>query len=92
MNTDIRNNDKVEIKRITIDGMNMKNLLKDEFIERLDANLENYTLLNMQLILEGELPSKLVSLGHALGGGYKNNKLTISAENEENLITLMKLL
>lgn len=92
MNTDIRDNNNIEIKRITVDGMNIKDLLKDEFVERLDENLGNYTLYGLSIILDGEKPSKLISLVHALGGDYKSDRLTVSAESEENLLEFLKLI
>ncbi|WP_462315577.1 hypothetical protein [Methanobrevibacter sp.] len=41
MNTDIRDNDNIEIKRITINGMNIKDILNEEFVAKLDENLAN---------------------------------------------------
>lgn len=71
MNTDLRDNNNIEIKRITIDGINIKDLLNEKFVARLDENLGNYTLYGLSIILDGEKPSKLISLVHALGGDYK---------------------
>ena len=92
MKSNIRENENIEIKRITIDGMNMKELFKDEFIAKLDENFGNHTLYGLSIILDGEKPSKLISLVHALGGDYKNDKLTISAESEEDLLEFLKVL
>lgn len=92
MDIDLREDNNINIKTISIDGMNLKKLFNEKFIAELDENFENYTLLNMQLILDGERPSQLVSLGHTLGGSYKNNILTISAESEENLKKILKLI
>lgn len=92
MDKNLRDNDDVKIKRISINGMNLKDLLKDEFVAKLDGKFENYTLYGFSLILDGEKPSKLVSLGHELGGDYKNNVLTISADSEENLLEFLELL
>ena len=92
MDTNIRDNNDIEIKRISINGINMKKLLKDEFIEKLDENFENYTLYSLSLILDGEKPSDLLSVGHALGGDYRKDILTISAESEENLSMFLKLI
>lgn len=38
MNTNIRENDDIEIKRVTIDGMNIKDILNEEFVAKLDEN------------------------------------------------------
>ena len=92
MTKDIRNNENIDIKRISINGMNLKELLNEEFINKLDEDIENYTLYSLSIILDGEKPSSLVSLGHALGGDYKKNILTVSAESEENLTRFLKLI
>ena len=92
MNMNLRDNKNIEVKRVTIDGINIRELLKDEFVEKLDANLENYTLYGLSIILDGEKPSKLVSLVHALGGDFKADRLTVSAESEENLLEFLKLI
>lgn len=92
MNTNIRENDDIEIKRITVDGMNIRNLLKEDFVAKLDENLGNYTLYGLSIILDGEKPSKLISLVHNLGGDYKADRLTVSAESEENLLEFLKLI
>jgi hypothetical protein len=92
MNSNIRENDNIEIKRVTIDGMNIRDILKDEFVAKLDEHLDNYTLYSLSIILDGEKPSKLISLVHALGGDYKADRLTVSAESEENLLEFLKLI
>ena len=92
MNTYIRDNDNIEIKRITINGMNIKDILNEEFVAKLDENLANYTLYGLSIILDGEKPSKLIPLVHTLGGDYKADRLTISAESEENLLEFLKLI
>jgi hypothetical protein len=71
---------------------NMKELLKDEFVAKLDENFENYTLYGLSIILDGEKPSKLISLVHSLGGDYKKNKLTITSESEENLLDFLEVI
>ena len=92
MNTNIRENDDIEIKRVTIDGMNIKDILNEEFVAKLDENLGNYTLYGLSIILDGEKPSKLISLVHTLGGDYTADKLTVSAESEDNLLEFLKLI
>ena len=92
MNTNIRENDDIEIKRVTIDGMNIKDILNEEFVAKLDENLGNYTLYGLSIILDGEKPSKLISLVHTLGCDYKADKLTVSAESEDNLLEFLKLI
>lgn len=92
MNTNIRENYDIEIKRVTIDGMNIKDILNEEFVAKLDENLGNYTLYGLSIILDGEKPSKLISLVHTLGGDYKADKLTVSAESEDNLLEFLKLI
>ena len=92
MKTNIRDNNDINIKRISIDGMNMKELLNDEFVEKLDENIGNYTLYGLSIILDGEKPSSVVSVSHTLGGDYKKNILTVSAESEENLTKFLELI
>jgi hypothetical protein len=89
---DLRSNKDIKIKKISIEGFNIKDLLKDEFIENLNRNLNDYTLLNFALILDEQKPMNLVSIGHTSQEDYNNNILTISAEKEENLSKFLNLL
>ncbi len=80
----------MEINKITIEGINLKSLLKDEFVAKLDENIENYTIYSLTLILDGEKPSELISLIHELKENYKANELIIGLESEEMLIEFLK--
>ena len=92
MNSNIRDNTDIEINKISITGRNLKEFLKDELVEKLDEKIGNYTLYSLNILLDGEMPSSLISIGHNLGGDYKENILTINAESEENLKKFIELI
>ena len=92
MDSRIRDDNNIEIKKIAIKGKGIKDLLKKEFIEELESNFEDYSLINFSLIIDGNKPSNLVSIGHVSSEDYKNNVLTISAENEDTLNKFFKIL
>jgi len=58
----------------------------------LDEKIGNYTLYSLNILLDGEMPSSLISVAHNLGGDYKENILTINAESEENLKKFIELI
>lgn len=88
----LRDNNDITINRINIHGMNLKEFLNEELIKKLDDKIGNYTLYSLNILLDGEMPSSLISVGHNLGGDYKGNILTIHAESEENLKKFLELL
>ena len=71
MDLDLRENDDITINRISINGMNLKELLNDELVKKLDEKIGNYTLFILNILLDGEMPSSLISAGYNLGGDYK---------------------
>lgn len=92
MDLNLRDNEDIKINRISINGMNLKELLNDELVKKLDDKIGNYTLYSLNILLDGEMPSSLISAGHNLGGDYKKNILTIHAESEENLKKFLELI
>jgi hypothetical protein len=92
MDSNIRDNTDIKINKIIITGSNLKKFLKDELVEKLDEKIGNYTLYSLNILLDGEMPSSLISVGHNLGGDYKENILTINAESEENLKKFIELI
>ena len=42
--------------------------------------------------MDKDKPSNLISIGHVSSEDYKNNVLTVNAENEENLSRFLKTL
>lgn len=92
MDKSIRSNDKVEIKKIAIKGKAIKDILNENFINKLELNFDNYSLINFALIVGDDKPSNLISIGHISSEDYKNNVLTITAENEENLNKFFEIL
>ena len=92
MDSNIRDNTDIKINKIIITGRNLKKFLKDELVEKMDEKIGNYTLYSLNILLDGEMPSSLISVGHNLGGDYKENILTINAESEENLKKFIELI
>ena len=92
MDSKIRDNEKIKIKKIAIEGIGIKDLLKPEFLDKLDSNFDDFSLINFALTIGGDKPSNFISLGHASSEDFKNNILTISAENEEILIKFLDIL
>lgn len=92
MDLDLSDNNDIEINKITVKEMNLKEFLNDELVKKLDEKIGNYTLYSLNILLDGEKPSSLISLGHSFGGNYKENILTINAESEENLKKFLELI
>lgn len=92
MDLNLRDNKNIQINKISINGMNLKKLLNKEVVEKLDEKIGNYTIYSLNLLLDGEKPISLISLGHNLGGDYRENILTINAENEDNLKKFIELI
>lgn len=92
MDLNLRDNKNIQINKISINGMNLKKLLNKELVEKLDEKIGNYTLYSLNILLDGEMPSSLISVGHNLGGDCRENILTINAESEENLKKFIELI
>lgn len=92
MHNDIRNNEKIKIKKISIEGINLKNLLNPEFIDKMENESNECSLLNLAIILGENKPSNLITVGHISSEDYRNDILTVRAESEDKLKEFLKLL
>ncbi|WP_042693502.1 hypothetical protein [Methanobrevibacter oralis] len=92
MDKNIRNNEKIKIKKISIENIGIKDLLNPEFLDKLESNFDDFSLITLALTIGGDKPSNLISLGHTSSDDFKNDILTINAETEANLYKFLDLL
>lgn len=85
MEQEIRKNEDIEIQKISIKGIGIKDLIKEEVLEKFNDNFNEFTLINLSFIANENKPSNFISLGHISSEDYKNNVLTIDARNEKCL-------
>lgn len=92
MADDIRENKNVEIKKIALKGVALKDLFKEDFLEKLESNFNNFSIINLALIVDDNKPSNLISIGHVSSEDSENNIVTIDVKNEEYLNKVLEIL
>jgi len=82
----LRNDENIEISEINLKDTKLKDIFKDEFIQKMNDEFEDFEIAIIALNLNKEIkPSNLAMLVQVVDSDSEKFSIAIDAKNEENL-------